>query len=195
MPRKTPQTTPQQHYLMRLDESPKALTAAILEDPQIVKSVPTEQLVSLYVQGHQVAAKVGKVLDTVKDEIKANRRTEGLPYGDENQHRRLDSGYGGSVCIEERRYASINMNKATKYLKENDLMQEACNLEITSGVPAFQSFLWKNRKFLKENGIEVREVIDLTKLEALVGMKKIPLEDFEAMLDKKPASYAVKVGK
>jgi hypothetical protein len=176
--------------LVSVESTPQELIRQIDADASLV---PTRSLVPFYVQGHKIVAQINALLDKAKAELKA-RRDEGKPYGMEGEHRKLQFG-DFSVQVESRKKWTLDPVLAAEYLKKRGLWEDACNLVIESGVEELQQFLAKNKKFVRESGLQVTEVLNEDKVQALVQLKKIPLADFESLIRKGEPTYALKVGK
>jgi hypothetical protein len=174
-----------------LTSKPSALVS-LIEAGQL-DVISTERLVPFYVQADAVKKRIEKLLAKVKLAI-VDRRDEGVPTGDKQQHRLFayDSPLGHcEIQVQEKRSWTPNLEKLTVLLKRKKLWDAATDLRITTSGDAFQKFLRKNSRSLRDMGVEIVEELNHEKVDGLCQAKLITTDELEAILDKPEPTHAV----
>jgi hypothetical protein len=177
-----------------LVSTPKQLIALV--EAGEVAVIPTNRLVPLYIVLDAMAKRIAKLLEKIKDKEEKSyglqmRREEGSPTGDKNQHRLFEYPGLGQLTIQEKRSWRPNPEKLETLLKKKKLWDAAVDLRITTCGDLFQKFLWKNRKQLRDMGVEIVEEVNSDKVDGLCLAQLISPSELEAILDKPDPTYAL----
>lgn len=164
-----------------------------------ITKVKLPELLKVFVQGDAVVKQVSAVKELVRVELIA-RRDLGAPCGKGNRSRVLSldpaDPKATAVTIQARNKDSMNHPKIMELLRTKDMLEDGTDFVITSTAnsDSFQKFLKKHRADLKEFGLVAEHVVNETKVQALVTLKRISDEELLTCIDVKPFEYAVVMG-
>jgi hypothetical protein len=160
-----------------------------------VSLVPTDRLTTFFVQGETLVKRIKALTEKVRVEFIEKRREEGIPTGEDNQHRfftQVMEGVGTmELTIQTRKPTKIRLVEAERILKEKGLWEDAVDLRVVGDNYEFYKFLRKHRADLKGIGIEIEEVLSAEKLDALVALKKLMKDEVAEIIEILPPTYAL----
>jgi hypothetical protein len=155
--------------------------------------VPTRQLNIFYVLVDVIEKRVKYLKEKARQTI-IDRRNEGEPAGDKNQHREFayNTPQGRvELTIQERNSWRMDVEKMTDFLHQKHLWDTAATITIKGEGPEFRAFVDKYRHKIEFCGASITEELDLDKVDGLCKAKLISLDEFEYLLDKKDPTYAL----
>lgn len=186
---------PIEKALVLPDTSSRQLVEDITKDPS---RFADETLGVVFSSVHTVQGRMTKFLEVIKTEFK-RRRQSWETCGDRNQHRKLEvkTEYGDVTveCQTREGKLTLNVVAAEEFLRKKKLWDDVYDLVIESGADELQKFLKKNRKEVKQMGLEVREVLNEDKLAALVTQQKITPLEFKELHTQADPTYAITLAK
>lgn len=175
-------------FLVRL-ESAHELIQRIETD---IKKVETPDLVRFYVAADRVKKQVEKLAgEKVRKEL-IERREQGTPSGDNNEHRKfvIDEF---ELTLQQRKSRPIVPERMFSLLRAKKLEDDATTITLASGpdVKGLNKFLKAHFSELKALGAVTEVKLDQDKIDALVALGKLTLEEVEHCIEKKDPVWAL----